>query len=72
LINHFIEETDTVYSIADKANMYVNIRNAVENFETPEYDGTSAINIIKAGLEKFGMTFNFTHGQETGDYLTYM
>jgi len=72
LINHFIEESRTVYSIADNANMYVNIRNAVENYETPDYDGTSAVDITKMGIEKFGMTFNFTHGQETVDYLTFM
>jgi transcriptional regulator with XRE-family HTH domain len=72
LINHFIEDIDTVYAIADKTNAYVNIRNAVDNFEIAEYDGTSATDLMKQGLEKFGMTFNFTHGQETADYLSYM
>ena len=72
LINHFIEDIDTVYAIADKANAYVNIRNAVESFDIPDYDGTSATILMKLGLEKFGMTFNFTHGQETADYLSYM
>jgi hypothetical protein len=72
LINRFIEETDAVYEIAGKANMYVNIRNAVKNFEVADYDGTSAIGIMKEGLDRFGMTFNFTYGQETADYLTYM
>jgi len=72
LINRFIEELDTVYTIADKANMYVNIRNAVEDFEVAEYDGTSAIELTKLGLERFGMTFNFTYGGETADYLVYM
>ena len=72
LINRFIEDIDTVYDIADKANAYVNIRNAVEIFDTPDYDGTSATDIMKQGLEKFGMTFNFTHGQETADYLSFM
>jgi len=50
----------------------VNIRNAVDSFDTPDYDGTSATNLMKQGLDKFGMTFNFTHGQETADYLSYM
>ena len=72
LINHFIEEIDTVSEIANKANVYVNIRNAVESFETLEYDGKSAIEIMKMGMEKIGLTFNFTHGQETADYLGYM
>ena len=72
LINNFIEEINTVYSIADKANAYVNIRNVVDDFKVLEYDGISAANIAELGVEKFGMTFNFTHGQETADYLAYM
>jgi transcriptional regulator with XRE-family HTH domain len=72
LINHFIEEADTVYSIADKANIYVNIRNAVESFDIHDYDGTSAVDITKMGIKNFGVTFNFTHGKETADYLAYM
>ena len=72
LINHFIEDIDTVYALADNANTYVNIRNAVEDFDTPDYDNTSATTLMKLGLEKFGMTFNFTHGKETADYLSYM
>ena len=72
LINHFIQNIDTVYEIADKANAYVNIRNAAEEFEVMEYDGTSAITLMQLGLEKFGMTFNFTYGEETANYLSYM
>ena len=60
------------HSSADKANAYVNIRNAVDDFEALEYDGTSATSLVELGVEKFGITFNFTHGQEMADYLTYM
>ena len=72
LINRFIEDMDTVYAIADKANAYVNIRNAVENFDIAEYDETKLPDLIKLGAETFGMTFDFTYGQETADYLSYM
>jgi len=72
LINHFVEEIDTVYAIADKANAYVNIRNAVEDFDIAEYDETKLSALMKLGAETFGMTFDFTHGQETADYLAYM
>ena len=72
LINRFIEEIDTLSEIANKANVYVNIRNAVESFETLGYDGKSAIEIMKLGMKKIGMTFNFTQGQETADFLGYM
>jgi hypothetical protein len=50
----------------------VNIRNAYENGEIAEYDGTSVFNIMETGLEKMGMTFNITYGKETSDYLAYM
>ena len=50
----------------------MNISKAVENFELPEYDGTSAIELTKLGFEKFGMTFNFTQGKETADYHAFM
>jgi len=72
LINRFIEEIDTVYAIADKANAYVNIRNAVEDFEVAEYDETKLPTLMKLGAETFGMTFNFTYGKETANYLSYM
>jgi len=72
LINRFIEDMDTVYAIADKANAYVNIRNAVEDFEVAEYDETKLPALMKLGAETFGMTFDFTYGQETVDYLGYM
>jgi len=72
LINRFIEEIDTVYSIADKANAYVNIRNTVEDFEVAEYDEKKLPKLMQLGAETFGMTFNFTHGKETADYLSYM
>ena len=72
LINRFIEEIDTVYTIADKANAYVNIRNAVEDFEVAEYDEKKLPALMELGAKTFGMTFNFTHGKETVGYLSYM
>ena len=72
LLNRFIEDIDTVYNIADKANAYVNIRNAVDDFEIAEYDETKLPALMKMGGECFGMTFNFTYGKETADYLAYM
>jgi len=77
LINRFIEETKTVYTIADKANAYVNIRNTMENFDILDYNdedygSMDVTGLMKQGLEKFGMTFNFTYGQETMDYLAYV
>ena len=72
LINRFIEDIDTVYAIADKANAYVNIRNAVDDYEYADYDDSSVPTLMKMGGECFGMTFNFTYGKETADYLTYM
>ena len=72
LINRFIEEIDTVYAIADKANAYVNIHNAVEDFEIAKYDETKLSALMKLGAETFGITFDFTHGAETVDYLGYM
>ena len=71
-INNLIEDEETLNTLADNANLYVNIKKALENFEIPEYDGTSATDLMKLGLEKFGMTFNFTQGRETADYHAYM
>jgi len=71
-INKLIEDEETLSTLADNANFYVNISKAVENFELPEYDGTSAIELTKLGIEKFGMTFNFTQGKETTDYHAFM
>jgi transcriptional regulator with XRE-family HTH domain len=72
LINNFIEDLENVYEIADKANLYVNICSVVNEFEIADYDGTSAIEISKDGTAQFGMTFNFTYGQDTAEYLAYM
>ena len=72
LINRFIEDINTVYAIADKANEYINIRNAVDDYDYAEYDDSSVPTIMKMGGECFGMTFNFTYGKETADYLAYM
>ena len=72
LINRLIEDEETLNTLADNANLYVNKKKALENFEIPEYDGTSATELMKLGIEKFGMTFNFTQGKETADYHAYM
>ena len=72
LINHLIEDEETINALADNANLYVNIKSAVENFETPEYEGTGAIEIMKLGIANFGMTFNFTQGKETTDFHSYL
>jgi len=72
LINNLIEDEETLNTLADNANLYVNISKAVDNFKLPEYDGTSAIELTKLGIEKFGMTFNFTQGKETADYHAFM
>ena len=71
-INNLIEDEETLNTLADNANLYVNIKKALENFEIPEYDGMSATDLMKLGIEKFGMTFNFTQGKETADYHAYM
>jgi len=72
LINSLIEDEETLNTLADNANLYVNIKMALENFEIPTYDGTSAATLMKLGIEKFGMTFNFTQGKETADYHAFM
>ena len=71
-INNLIEDEETLNTLADNANLYVNIMQVLENFEIPVYDGTSAVTLMKLGVEKFGMTFNFTQGKETADYHAYM
>ena len=71
-INNLIEDEEILNILADNANLYVNIRKAIDNFELPEYEGTGAIEIMKKGVEHFGMTFNFTQGQETADFHAYM
>ena len=71
-INSLIEDEDTLNTLADNANLYVNIKKALDNFEMLEYDGESAITLMKLGVEKFGMIFNFTQGKETADYHAYM
>jgi transcriptional regulator with XRE-family HTH domain len=71
LINHLIDDTDFTDTLAENVNMYVNMRNAVENFEIPSYDGYSAIEITKLGLERLGITFNFTQGKQTADFYAF-
>ena len=70
-INHLIDDAELTDTLVSNANMYVNMRNAVENFEIPQYDGFSAIEITKLGLERLGMTFNFTQGKETADFYAF-
>ena len=72
LINHLIEDEETINMLADNANLYVNIKNAVENFEIPEYEGADVIEIIKLGNKNFGMTLNYTQGKETKDFYSYL
>ena len=72
LVNNLIEDEETLGTLADNANLYVNIRNAVEDFAVKEYDGTSAIELTKLGIERFGMTFNFTQGKETSDFHAFL
>jgi len=71
-INNLIEDEETLNTLADNANLCVNIRKAIENFELPEYDGTSATTLMQLGVEKFGITFNFTQGRETADFHAFM
>jgi len=71
-INSLIEDEETLNTLADNANLYVNIKKALDNFEIPKYDGESATTLMKLGIEKFGMTFNFTQGKETADFHAYM
>ena len=72
LINNLIEDEETLNILADNANMYVNICKTIDDFELPEYDGKSAIELTKLGIEKFGITFNFTQGKETADFHAFM
>lgn len=72
LINNLIEDEETLDKLSNNANLLINIRDAVENFEMPEYEGTGAVEIMKKGFEIFGKTFNFTQGQETSDFHAYM
>ena len=71
-INNLIEDEEILNILADNANLSVNIRRAIDNFELPEYDGESAFTLMKLGVEKFGMTFNFTQGKETADFHAFM
>ena len=72
LINNLIEDEETINTLADNANLCVNIRKAIDNLEIPEYDGESAVTLMKLGVEKFGIMFNFTQGKETADYHVFM
>jgi len=72
LINHLIEYEETLNVLADNANLYVNIKKAADNFELPKYEVNGATEIMKKGLECFGLTFNFTTGRETADFHAFL
>ncbi|MCL2189242.1 MAG: helix-turn-helix transcriptional regulator [Defluviitaleaceae bacterium] len=71
-INHIIDNTDFINTIANNANLYVNIRDAIDNNELPDYEGAVAIDLMKMGIEQFGMTFNFTQGKETAYFHAFL
>ena len=70
-INNLIEDEETLNTLADNANLYVNIKR-LSKISRYQYDGTSATDLMKLGIEKFGMTFNFMQGEETADYHSFL
>jgi hypothetical protein len=68
LAHFLLQDKEFFGRLAQLANDYVNI-NVAEEFESPT-DGAT-MEIMRKGIDAFGMTFNFTVGHETADFLEY-
>ena len=71
-VNTLLEDVDLSVRLANSANTYVQIRDAVDEPLGESVDDGTVIKLMKMGLEKFGPTFNFTVGRETAENLLFL